>query len=388
MLTLLRRAATSLWESWRPTGGQDALLWWAILHVAALVFTVVAPPLLTPGLAPSFLDAWNHWDAKHFQSIAVLGYSGSDPIDVAFFPGYPAALAALFWAGVPSIAAGLLVTAAASAVLAVQMAKLGSWYATCRGDAPEVAKRAGTVTAVLLIISPYAVFLYAGYSEALFLAFALLAWNASVRYRWLPAFAWTAAACLVRVNGVFLAAALMVAVLAGLRARTSRVRDLGWVVLPVAAVGAYLTYLYALTGSWSAWMDAQRDGWARYFVGPVESFTTTVKIVLGVLGFPPGYEWAAVADIVAAAVGVIVVGLLAVRRDWPGVTYLTLTLAPLLTSTYYMSVARSSLLWIPMWLLLGRALTWKRNRLYVWLGLTVPITVLVFGGFLAGRWLG
>jgi hypothetical protein len=56
-----------------------------------------------------------------------------------------------------------------------------------------------------LVLSPYAVFLFAGYSEALFLACALWGWLCARREQWVPAALLVAAAASVRVSGLFLA---------------------------------------------------------------------------------------------------------------------------------------------------------------------------------------
>ncbi len=74
-------------------------------------------------------------------------------------------------------AAGLLVSLVAGAVAAVALARIAALHLP--------GSRAGGRAALFLLVSPCAVFLAAGYSEALFLALALPAWLAARRQRWL-----------------------------------------------------------------------------------------------------------------------------------------------------------------------------------------------------------
>ena len=75
--------------------------------------------------------------------------------------------------------------------------------------APEDLDR-GRRAVLLLVCSPYAVFLFAGYSEALFLAFATTAWVAARRQRWALAGLFAAGATGTRIIGVALVAGLVV----------------------------------------------------------------------------------------------------------------------------------------------------------------------------------
>ena len=138
--------------------------------------------------------------------------------------------------------------------------------AIAQGLGPRVAATA----VVLLGVAPYGIFLAAVYSEALFLAVTVAAWWAAVDPTLVAGRALAAAATAVRVNGMFLVAALAVMYLVQLREdRRRRPRaDVLALALPFAVLAAYFGYLRARTGAWNAWQAAQDAGWARRTAWP------------------------------------------------------------------------------------------------------------------------
>jgi len=112
---------------------------------------------------------------------------------------------------------------------------------------------------LFFIVAPAAVFLSVGYTEPLFLAFALPSWLAARRGSWATASFLATAACAVRVNGLFLLAGLL---LIALRTRTGRRRSaVVYLAIPVLPVVAYELYLRFATGDWLAWQHAEATGW-------------------------------------------------------------------------------------------------------------------------------
>ncbi|MGR7000220.1 hypothetical protein ACU686_22725 [Yinghuangia aomiensis] len=85
----------------------------------------------------------------------------------AFFPGYPAALHAVHVFVGSWIAAGLLISLVCGAAAVVLLSRVAGL------DHPE---SVGERAVLLLLLLPPAVFLAAGYTEALFLMLALAAW--------------------------------------------------------------------------------------------------------------------------------------------------------------------------------------------------------------------
>ncbi|PRY59419.1 mannosyltransferase PIG-V [Knoellia remsis] len=197
-----------------------------------------------------WLDRFAAWDSYHYVRIATLGYlpPGLDCCDQAFFPGYPATMAATAPVlGGNVTAAGLLVSLVAGAVAAGLLWRLVTDDA--RGG-PLAASRAVWLLALL----PTGFFLVAIYTEALFLALALGAWLLATRRHWWWAGLLAALATGVRVNGLFLAAGLVV-LYAVQWHRDGRPRprwDVLALGLPAVPVAAFVTYLHARTGSWNA----------------------------------------------------------------------------------------------------------------------------------------
>jgi hypothetical protein len=85
---------------------------------------------------------------------------------------------------------------------------------------------------------------------------------------------------------------------------------------------------------------------------------------------------------------VLLTGWLAVRRRWPEFTYVGLQVAALVTSAFYLSIGRSTLLWWPLWLAVG-ALGVRRPRTYLALvALCTPFLIAQIVQFTSGSWAG
>ena len=155
----------------------------------ALVLAVVQGRSLT--------EMVSNWDVRHFSDLAADGYL-ADPGGtlMAFFPGLPG----IFWLfsqlGVPVAITGVALSMACSAIAAAALYRLG-----------------GTWAAVAWLFAPTAVFTVVPYTESLFCAAAFWAWERARSDRWLAAAALTAAACTLRVSGLFLIGALLVMII-------------------------------------------------------------------------------------------------------------------------------------------------------------------------------
>ncbi|MEU2069495.1 mannosyltransferase family protein [Streptomyces anulatus] len=383
-----RRAAARL------TAADRAVLWLYLLTRISLWITAHFARWLFPARpgareAAPVLAPFQRWDANHYLHIARDGYfpagagpwtSGWDNRE-AFFPGYPFLLRAVHTVVPDWTAAGLLISFVAGAVAVLALARIARAYL------PEDA--AGRRTAALFLLSPCAVFLAVGYTEALFLAFALPAWLAAVRHRWALAAVLTALATTVRVSGLFLAAA--VALLFVLTAREKRDRRswraAGWMLLPALPPAAYSWYLHVYTGDWMAWKHAQERGWYRTFHTPWEAWANTWN---GAFGHTQttGYALMFQAELVAMLVGLALVAVLLYRRRWPEALYVALSLWALGTSYWYTSIPRATLLWWPLWIGLA-ALSLRRPWFRTaYLSVAAPVTTLVALTFLTGRWAG
>ncbi|MDX6742721.1 hypothetical protein [Actinocorallia sp. A-T 12471] len=244
----------------------------------------------------------------------------------------------------------------------------------------------GFLAVLAIITSPCAVFLFAAYSEALFLALALPAWLLAKKGRWEYAALLAAAASVVRITGLFLALALVVEFFVGEHgAKARNWRKLPLLAAPFASIAAYMGYQWYRTGDMMAWQHAQEKGWNRQTVMPWESFKTTWYNAFEIQS-----EWtnAFRVEIAAAAVGVALVIWLVYRRQWPETVYVGTQLAAFMTSSFYLSIGRATLLWFPLWILLGHLFARHRWLLGLYLAISLPLMAAFTASFTQGQWTG
>lgn len=376
-------------------GDRDTLALWLVTRLGTVVVVASAGWLFaTDDQHPiPFLDRWLRWDAVHYASIAEYGYGGgpgrtdTTPLE-AFFPGLPFLLRLLAELGLGYSGAGLLVSFVAGGVGVLALRRIGIADAMTSGRTSEDGpQRVGLLAVLLLLTSPCMVFLAAGYTEALFLGLGLPAWLAARRGSWATAGLLATAASTVRVTGLFLALALVVEY-AFARGRRRGIRGLAWLVLPVLPLAAYSAYLYGRTGDWFAWQHAQAEHWQRTFTLPWDALATTWRAAFLQPGQPPGFAWYFRLEIVFALVGVLLTLWLAWRQRWAEVTYVGLQVGALLTSQFYLSIPRASLLWWPLWTGLALAAARRRWLLATYLAVSVPLAVLIAGAYSMHRWAG
>ncbi|HET6858493.1 MAG TPA: mannosyltransferase family protein [Streptomyces sp.] len=355
---------------------------WTVAHCTRWLF----PDNPKSRHAPSLLSPWEQWDWWHFLHIAQSGYfpEGNGPWTdgwdnrEAFFPGFPLLLRAVHTVIPHWTAAGLLISFAAGAVAVVALARIA------RLHLPE--KAAGQRAVLFLLLSPFAVFLSAGYTEALFLAFALPAWLAAQRRNWPLAATLATLATTVRISGLFLAAALAVHFVATAATRHDW-RPAPWIALPALPAVLYSWYLHANTGDWMAWKHAQERGWYRSFHAPWEAWQHTWRAAFEHTQ-STGYALMCQAELLAMVGGVVLLGVLLKLRRWPEAVYIGLSLWALGTSYWYTSVPRGTLLWWPLWTLLA---TWSLRRAWLksaYLYVVAPLSTVVAAAFLSGHWAG
>ncbi|ORT93964.1 hypothetical protein UK99_17715, partial [Frankia casuarinae] len=130
----------------------------ALLALAAARVLTSAPARNAPGLR----TLWDRWDVGLFTKVARYGYLSpaySDRTEVDF-PGLPIAMRIVHIVVPDWIVAGLVVSFLAGAVAVAALWRLA---------ADEVGKSAARFAVLSLICFPYAVFLFAAYSEGIFL---------------------------------------------------------------------------------------------------------------------------------------------------------------------------------------------------------------------------
>ncbi len=330
----------------------------------------------------SMTEMVSGWDVQHFARLAAGGYRAEpDGLLMAFFPGLPSLLHLFLLFGVPVAVSGVVLSSVCSAIAAGAIYRLGGPWA-----------------AVLWLFAPTAVFTVVPYTESLFCAAAFWAWERARSDRWLAASLLAAAACTVRVSGLFLVGALMVMIVTsgGVPWRV-RGRRMAWMVIPAMVLLGYATYLYTLTGSWTAWYTAQSTGWVRGFTWPWDSFRNTLPAIApGAFADHPG--WAAVfrAEVVSMALGVLVTVWCLHRRMWAEASWVGVQVLAFSLSYWFFSVNRATLLWFPLWIMLARWGTWEPRSTALRVGHRVVVvaaftgTVLLLLGwswlFFTGHW--
>lgn len=353
-----------------------------ITRVVLVAVAYTAAWFLASGRGPlevSFVDLWDNWDARIFALIAEEGYFGpqSDANATAFFPLYPLLMRVLGATGLNVIVAGMIISLVSTIVASTYLYRLTE---------EDVGEGSGRRAVLYLLLFPTAVFLVAPYSEALFLAGAIPAFYYARRSRWLLSGGFAAVAMGARAAGLFL--------LIGLAAEFLRQRDLsvhrvadvatGLVVgaLPLLAYGAYLAQT---TGNPFHFLVAQRAGWGREFVGPVQSFTNTYNTWEGA-NYPTNWMFAWRVEILAAAVGASLVIWAFVKREWGYGAYMGTFLAALITSTWYYSIPRMLISFFPAFVFLAAFAQRGRARHEYLLISLIPLATLGAVVFTRGAW--
>jgi hypothetical protein len=338
---------------WRAQAGPALAIWWSSRLGLFLLITLLPYALAIPSAGRIHdpggwvLERFVWWDSFHYLRIADRGYlpPGLPCCDQVFFPGYPLITRALApLTGGSTVYAGLLITQLAASAAAVLLWRLA---------VADAGPRAGRIAVVLLAVTPYGIFLSSVYSEALFLALSLAAWLAAARRRWWWAGLLAAGVAAVRVNGVFLSAALAVVLLGQLRADRRRPGPEALALgLPLVAVAGWLTYLHARTGSWTAWPDAQVIAWHRQTAWPWEGLRAGWQA----LTHAPSQDLVVTraADLLVAVAGLALTGALLVGRRWAEAVLVGLNVAVVVCSNNLASTPRYALTWFPVYLLLAR----------------------------------
>lgn len=330
----------------------------------------------------SLNDMVSNWDVWQFTNLARGGYFAEPKgVLMAFFPGLPLILHVFLLLGVPVAVSGVLLSLVCSAVAAAALVRLGGPWA-----------------AVAWLFAPTAVFTTVPYTESLFCAAAFWAWERARADRWPAAAVLAAAACTVRVSGLFLIGALFVMIV------TSRPRSWGyrarralWLLLPAATMAGYATYLHALTGSWTAWYTAQSTGWVRGLTWPWDSFRHTLPAIApGAFADHPWWAEVFRAEVVSMVVGVLVTTWCLTRRRWAEASWVGVQVLAFSLSYWFFSVNRAILLWFPLWIMVAEWAGWRprlpagrvAHGVLVMLAL-VATTLLMLGWswlFFTGHW--
>jgi hypothetical protein len=333
----------------------------------------------------SWLEVWQNWDADLFVKVAQFGYppttAYADRTEVDF-PAMPLAIRFLhFFTGNWTVAA-LIVSLVAGGVAACALYHLA---------ASEWGEAAGRRAVLYLVCFPYAVFLFAGYSEGLFLAFATTSWVFARKGRWREAGLLAAGAAFTRVLGICLAFGLGVEYLV-MSWRAGRFRaifrwDALWLGAPLLSVASFVTYLRFRTGHWDAYQRAQEAGWQRHTASVVEGFKSSLAQANNPFqGAERAWFWRA--EMLAVLGGAVIAIVLLVLRRWGEAAFVGSSALLLGAQNYYSSSVRAALVWFPIYLLLARVTVRREWLHYVVVGATAPLMIVFVLVFNQTRWVG
>jgi hypothetical protein len=352
---------------------------WAASRIAVALLAAAGSRLVSGGQAnqvSGFAALWDRWDVQLFWKVARYGYlspSYSDRTEVDF-PGMPLALRAVHLVLRDWVLSGIVISLLASLAACVAL------YLLAGGG------RAGDGAVLALIVFPYSVFLFAGYSEGLFLAFATWAWWAARRDRWLLASVLACGATVTRIIGIPLLVALLVEYLVSRRSSgRPLLPQLGWLVLPALPIIGFVSYLRVRTGRWDAYSEAMRAGWHRDISFPWVAVHNTWSYATDAAQ-PSPYLWFWRAELLAVLVGVVVTALLARERRWGEATFVGASCLLMSSSTYLASGVRAVLVWFPLFLLLGRGFAARPWLRLAYLTLSVPLAAVLVLSFTSGQW--
>ncbi|WP_316669832.1 mannosyltransferase family protein [uncultured Propionibacterium sp.] len=372
-----------------------AVVWWALSRVFFMALALVldatgrAVRPTTGGPWPG--NAFMRFDAGHLLRITADGYftpdDGVNAYDEAFFPGYPLASRAV--ARLVGLGRLDMSTAVAGATIVTWLAALGAGALLVR-IAREHLRISPHAVAAAYLLGPYAVFLMAPYTEALFGLCALAAWYLGEHRHWRWAIASATLACTVRVNGLFIVVMLMVMMVTGPAGGRRPGRDRRRLLalgIPVCAPLAYFAYLWARTGDVFYWMTAQKLGWGRgsAWFGRVlvDSARHIGDAETSAVAWQQGLEFVFLIVFCAAGWWCLHRG----RAEWAVLVWLTLY--SLCRGPVLLSLPRNGLDCFPVVLAMGAALTgargWRRGVLAV---AGIAVAVVNTSTFLADQWTG
>jgi len=370
--------ATGRWRAWVHARADDLRLDVGLIALfVASRLLVLAAALVAEYLIPRnprlpldhgpILSSLASWDGFYYLGIATGGYQ-AEPVagaytNLAFPPLYPALIKffSLPFPGYEPLVAVLISNVAFLAALGL-LVRLGT---------PYLGRRRASMAAGLLVIYPFASAFAMAYTESLFLLLMVAAFLAAERRHRAWAGIFLALTVLTRLQGAVLILPLFVLMLRqdGWRPRPSQ----AWLLLgPLAGLG-FLAYVASLTGSLTAFLDAQQ-AWGREGLGgSAPSETIGAK-------FSP-YQAALLLTLLWSVFLLVFVRVDRMRPEYWLVP--VLFIAAELSSGSLEAVGRITMAAFPlMWLLANRRSQFARRAWpAVSVGLFTLVVVLSFGGY-------
>jgi hypothetical protein len=272
----------------------------AALHSQAFDFVPDSSNVFLEGSAmPATLDVWARWDARWYLEIAARGYAARLPVGTYdmrpnFFPAFPIAIRLLMPVFGNPVLAGIVIS---NAAFLAALALLHVWTGL------RVSRAAADRLVWVYATFPTSFFFSAVYAESLLLVALAAAWWAAEQQRWTTAGLCLAIAVLSRPIGIFSLLALGCKGVCDVwGARTSALRMVPVVLLPLVAAAGYLFFAHLVLGDalatirtqeatrgpmgwpWEPFVSAWRDG--LYWNGYTNSLIDGLLAIGAVLSLP------------------------------------------------------------------------------------------------------
>jgi hypothetical protein len=320
---------------------RDAMMPTIAIRLTLLAAGFILVPIFRPDVfnAADPLAIWNRWDVPHYLEVARAGYA--DPNRSVVFPLFPV-LINLVSVVLPALLAGMLISLVATVAAAAGL------YQLVRLDHSRSTARAAVLA---MNVFPTAYWLSAAYSDAVFLAFVVWAFLTARREDWEQAGVLALLAGATRVQGAFLAPALVVEYLMVYRRPG---RQMLWLVLGLGGLALYLGINQVTYGNPLYFVEIQK---ATFFLENVPPWTVIQRLVTGVATHAHDETWVTI--YLAPLVAYLVLGLttawtiLTRPRRSSYVVYTGLTLLTLLTLSWPISMPRYLLGVAPLFVGLG-----------------------------------
>jgi Gpi18-like mannosyltransferase len=395
------REAFRIWLSWR--------LVIFILPVFAAAFI----PLAATANKAVFNNPWDPWlnrliwnwsqsDSEWYLRIAAQGYINDQT--VAFYPLYPLLMrwtGFVLWLGQPGTEAyrlaGVLIASLAALVFCIYFIRLMLL------DYSLELSRLGLL---YFAAFPTAFYLFAVYTESLFLALSVTAFYAARQNRWLAAMALAALAVLTRQQGLLVVLALLFEYGQQIDWKWKKLnRQLLLFGFPALALGGWLAWNWLTFGNPLAPVAATQKYWERYLAWPWWSYLlewaglfyrepgSTTWQPINQFENPAGAMPLLNAATTTLFIILACIGYRAMRRDRFRAAYFVLItgclLQPLISPVVgdpLESMPRYLLLSFPSFILLARlGQRWPLFN-YTYLGLSLALLGLLVARFTLGYW--
>jgi Mannosyltransferase (PIG-V) len=211
------------------------------------------------------VGSWTRWDGVIYIEIAQVGYL--EPVRINFFPLYPFLMRVVAFILNPFDSGNYLTLAIAGIIISsVSMLAmcLVFYRLAVREFNVEVAQR----SLLYLLIFPTGFFLWAVYTESLFLALAIGAFYAARTNRWLLAMFLAGFCVLTKNQGIFVPAALGIEYLHQIGWHPRKLdRRIFFFAIPASFFGGWLIFNWWLFGNPLQYVNSQFD-FNRYFSLP------------------------------------------------------------------------------------------------------------------------